>query len=369
MPLEEMPLRSELSKEDFDFTKDLDGSLFMIPEKKLAEEDNLSVEPEITPTLENHVQEDIPKADSTDETTKLETTNPAEEVQKDNKHEIEKLNENKKDEEEIPPLVESSMEEPKVVHHVEKTAIRKKCKMGLTGSPRKLLGINKTKTSFNLIKKRKILKSNNRKIQNEKKRKLLRNKIGRGEHFVKSEPMTQGNEEKEHIFKVPSLERFQLQKRKSAKLSSPTREELDEEKYVDEGHSVKLDEIENNKDDIFLNGFTITKTVAVSVKRFKNPFTADQENDEVSNTDFIEKDEEESNKENKNSPEIIDEQVQTRRTRNNIKADRPCPKSQKSKPVKRKTRSSESEQEVASSPKEDEEEAKAGKKTKNFSAQ
>ena len=44
------------------------------------------------------------------------------------------------------------------------------------------------------------------------------------------------------------------------------------------------------KDDIFLNGFTITKTVAVSVKRFKNPFTADQENDEVSLIDDNQRD-------------------------------------------------------------------------------
>jgi len=367
MSLEEMPLRSELSKEDFDSTKDLDGSLFMQPEKKLAEEENLSLEPEITTTVQNHVQEnsvDIQRADITEETTKLETAKPLVELKKDNEHEIEELDENKKDEEELPTLVETSMkkEDSNVVNHVDKTPSRKKCKMGMKGSPRKLLGINKTKTSFNLITKRKILKSNNRKIQNEKKRKLLRNKIGRGEKFVKSEPMTQGNDEKEHIFKVPSLERFQLQKRKSAKLSSPTREELGEEKSMDEGHSVKLDEIENDKDDIFLNGFTITKTVAVSVKRFKNPFTVDQVNGEVSDTDFIEKDEEESNKENKNSPETMDEQVQTRRTRNHVKADRPCPKSQKSKPVKRKTRSSESEQELTSSPKEDEEEVKAGKK-------
>merc|ERR1712037_1085813 len=126
-------------------------------------------------------------------------------------------------------------------------------------SPLKRLGTSKGKNSFNLIKKKKILKNHKIKIQNEKKRRLLRKSVAGGE---RRESMGREVDEKEHIFKVPSLERFQLQKRKSAKLSSPTIEDTAE---VRGSCSKRNTENAMEKEDVFtqdnlvLNGITITK--------------------------------------------------------------------------------------------------------------
>merc|ERR1712243_279531 len=119
-----------------------------------------------------------------------------------------------------------------------------------------------------------------------------------------AEPMTQKKEEKEHIFKVPSLERFQLQKRKSARITSPS-PELPADKVSIQKVKDKKDEHEHEKqgndlkivEDIILNGITIAKSVAVSVKRV---MFIKSEPDDESTDDNKEK---ESNKENENSPE------------------------------------------------------------------
>merc|ERR1719237_1699191 len=199
-------------------------------------------------------------------------------------------------------------------------------------SPLKRLGTGKGKNSFYLIKKKKILKNHKMKIQNEKKRRLLRKSVAGGE---RRESMGREVDEKEHIFKVPSLERFQLQKRKSAKLSSPTIEDTAEAR----GSCSKRDtENATEKEDVFtednlvLNGITITKTVAVSIKRVKEPILPDQKKEAESEVEDEEEDEKgESNKENENSPEKDEEVLPKRITRNNIRSERPCPKSRAAK--------------------------------------
>ena len=179
------------------------------------------------------------------------------------------------------------------------------------------MGINKGKSSFNLLKKKKILKKHKIKIQNEKKRRLLRESI-----------ISKEATEKEHIFKVPSLERFQLQKRKSAKLASPTMEDIEARGSCSKRNTDSEIEKEDLEDDVVLNGITITKTVAVSIKRVKDPVPPTDENE-------VEEEEEEkgggSNKENENSPEKDEEALPKRKTRNNIRSERPCPKSRSSK--------------------------------------
>merc|ERR1712032_439477 len=86
------------------------------------------------------------------------------------------------------------------------------------------------------------------------------------------------------------------------------------------------------QDNLVLNGITITKTVAVSIKRVKEPTLPVQKNEAENKVEEEEEDEKgESNKENENSPEKEEEVLPKRITRNNFRSERPCPKSKAGK--------------------------------------
>ena len=297
MPLEEMPMRSELSQEDFDATKNIDRAIFVLPE------------PEISPQ-ESH---DDLKMTKQEELPLLSMSIPR----------IEDLNTNDDKDSE---LLEENTKSPEKVEAKSKTPLKKKISKSNKISPLKRLGINKGKNSFNLITKKKILKNHKMKIQNEKKRRLLRKSISGGES---REAMGQGVDEKEHIFKVPSLERFQLQKRKSAKLSSPTIDDPETKGSCSKRYAENGMEKDDADDDLVLNG--ITKTVAVSIKRVKETNVSAQKNDAQHEVEEEEDEKGESNKENENSPEKDEDVLPKRVTRNNIRSERPGPKSKTAK--------------------------------------
>ena len=297
MPLEEMPMRSELSQEDFDATKNIDRAIFVLPEPKISPQESHD-------DLKMTKQEELPL---------LSMSIPR----------IEDLNTNDDKDSE---LLEENTKSPEKVEAKSKTPLKKKISKSNKISPLKRLGINKGKNSFNLITKKKILKNHKMKIQNEKKRRLLRKSISGGES---REAMGQGVDEKEHIFKVPSLERFQLQKRKSAKLSSPTIDDPETKGSCSKRYAENGMEKDDADDDLVLNG--ITKTVAVSIKRVKETNVSAQKNDAQHEVEEEEDEKGESNKENENSPEKDEDVLPKRVTRNNIRSERPGPKSKTAK--------------------------------------
>ena len=314
MPLEEMPLRSDLSKEDFDATKNIDPAIFVLPEPRVSTEESSGdlkvTKEEVLPLLSMSIP-------------RIEDINTKED--KDSELLEEKIKE------ETPEKVDESIatvETKSKGSTPVKNPLKKRILKGSKISPLKRLGINKGKNSFNLIKKKKILKKHKMKIQNEKKRRLLRNSIVAG---VESREEV---DEKEHIFKVPSLERFQLQKRKSAKLASPTIEDSEARGSCSKRNTENAIEKEDvfTEDNLVLNGITITKTVAVSIKRVKEPILPAQKKEAENEVEEEEEDEKgESNKENENSPEKDEEVLPKRITRNNIRSERPCPKSKATK--------------------------------------
>ena len=354
MPLEKMPFRSELSHEDFASTRDIEPSIFFVTDTvEVSEEQNFSLQEqnlekpseEIAQTEEINPIDDQTRLKEDDITEDCVTASLSLEEPKD-----------------LPTEIKETTPEP-----IETTPARKKGRgrprKVVEGSPRKLLGLNKNKNTFNLIQKKKILKKHKLKMQNEKKRQLLRKIIGTKSE--KNDESNQSHEEKEHVFKVPSLERFQLQKRKSAKLASPTTEDVDKSESSKnnpkENTEMETDLEENEPEIVFdLANVTISKSLTVKVKRFRNPFIVpkDEPTEELKDN-IVEQEESGSNKENENSPEKEDEQVTLQQVHSNVKVtDKPR---SKIRPINRKTRSSDPDPDLSS---ELDEDSKTEKKQK-----
>merc|ERR1712241_675063 len=76
------------------------------------------------------------------------------------------------------------------------------------------------------------------------------------------------------------------------------------------------------QDNLVLNGISITKTVAVSIKRVKEPILPVQNKEAENEVEGEEEDEKgKNNKENENSPERDEEVLPKRITRNNIRSE------------------------------------------------